>query len=219
MNKSIKIDVGRIFRSLLSKWYVMAIVGLLLGGIVFNWRSSIKQQYSASVSLYSAVNGSVSENTALAKAMQAYASVIMSNKISDRAASIIGDYTISGSYIRSVVWVNYSQDSPILYISANDPNPTKAVSIVNAVAEAFMIEAQNLTGKEGVQILDKASEAYAVSTGTRRYTVLAMIGGVMATALVLVIMELVSDRVYRVDDAELNGKLEVIGIIPDQKGV
>ena len=219
MNKSIKIDLGRIFRSLLSKWYVMAIVGLLLGGIAFNWRSSIGQKYSASVSLYSAANGSVSENNALAKAMQAYASVIMSNKISERAASIIGDYTISGSYIRSVVWVNYSSDSPILYISATDPSPSKAVAIVNAVAEAFMIEAQNLTGSEGVQILDKASDASPVSTGTRRYTILAIIGGVFITAFVLIIMELVSDRVYRVDDAELNGKLEVIGIIPDQKGV
>ena len=219
MNKSIKIDVGRIIKALLANWYLMAIAGLLLGGIFYNLRAMETQKYSASASLYSAVNGSVSESTTVAKVMQAYASVISSNKIADRAASILGDSKVTGSYIRAVISVSYSADSPILYIYATDSSRTRAAAIVNAVADAFIIEAQNLTGSDGVQILDKAIDAKEISKRVRLYTVLGLFGGAMIMAMVIIIREIISDRVYRVEDAELNGKLEIIGIIPDQKGV
>ncbi len=219
MNRDVKIDIGRIIRALLSKWYLIIIAGLILGGVFYGWRDSKRQQYAASVSLYSAAYGSVSETTQVAKIMQSYASVITSNKITERAASILGDNTITGSYIRSIIGVNYSENSPILYISATDTNGTRAVVIANAVAEAFIIEAQNLTGSEGVRILDKATIAYEISKGTRRYTMLGVLGGVIAVAGLIILFEIFSDRVYRVEDAELGGKLEIIGVIPDQKGV
>ena len=219
MNKEIKIDLGRIIKALIAKWYLMAIAGFILAGMFFFLRTSITQTYSASVSLYSAAYGSVSESTQVAKVMQSYASVITSNKISERAASILGDNTITGSYIKSIIGVSFSDDSPILYISASDSNGTRAVAIANAVAEAFIIEAQNLTGSEGVRILDKATEAYEISLGVRRYTVLGFLGGAIIMAIVIVLSEILSDRVYRVEDAELDGKLEIIGIIPNQKGV
>ena len=219
MNKEIKIDLGRIIKALFAKWYLMAIAGFIIAGMFFYWRTSKTQTYSASVSLYSAAYGSVSESTQVAKVMQSYASVITSNKISERAASILGDNTITGSYIKSIIGVGYSDDSPILYISASDSNGTRAVAIANAVAEAFIIEAQNLTGSEGVRILDKATEAYEISLGVRRYTVLGFLGGVFIMAIVIILSEILSDRVYRVEDAELDGKLEIIGIIPNQKGV
>ena len=218
MNKVIKIDLGRIFKAILSNWYIMAIVGLIIGGIMFNWRSTKKQQYYAAVSLYSAAYGSVSESTQVAKVMQSYASIITSKKIAERAASILGDNTINGSYIRSVTGVRYSEDSPILYISATDTNPERAISIANAVAEAFIIEVQSLTGSEGVKILDQATNAAALSLGILKYTVLGMVGGVIAVALLITVFVILSDRVYRVDDAELGGKLEVLGIILNKKG-
>ena len=219
MKKVIKIDIGRILRAMLSKWYLMAIAGLLLGGIIFNMKYSTKQRYIASVSLYSAAYGSVTETTQVAKIMQSYANVIASNKITERAASILGDNTITGSYIRSIIGVRYDELSPIIYISASDTNQMRAIVIVNAVAEAFIIEAQNLTGSEGVQILDKANAAYPVSKGVRKYTMLGGLGGILVMALLIAFIEIFSDRVYRVEDAELDGKLEIIGIIPDQKGV
>ena len=219
MNKVIKIDLGRIFKELIRKWYLMVIAGLIMGVFFYYYRESKVQRYSASVSLYSAAYGSVSETTQVTKVMQSYASVITSNKIAERAASILGDNTINGSYIRSITGVSYSEDSPILYISANDTNGARAVMIVNAVAESFIIEAQNLTGSEGVRILDKATAAYEISNNSRRYTVLGALGGVLAVALLIGIIEIFSDRVYRVEDAELEGKLEIIGVIPDQKGV
>lgn len=219
MNKVIKIDIGRIFKALLKKWYFMVIAGLIVGGIMYYWRESKSQRYSASVSLYSAAYGSVSETTQIAKIMQSYASVITSNKISERAASILGDNTITGSYIRSIIGVGFTADSPILYISATDINGERAVMIANAVAEAFIIEAQNLTGSEGVRILDKADEAYEISNSVKKYTLLGALAGIFVMAVVIAFFEIFSDRVYRVEDAELGGQLEIIGVIPDQKGV
>ena len=219
MNKVIKIDIGRIFKALLMKWYLMVIAGLLLGGIFYFWRESKTQTFTASASLYSAAYGSVSETTQVAKIMQSYASVIASNKITERAASILGDNTITGSYIRSIIGVSFSDNSPIIYISANDTSVNRAIMIANAVAEAFIIEAQNLTGSEGVRILDKATTGYELSKGTKKYTALGFLGGVLFVAVMIALFEIFSDRVYRVEDAELDGKLEIIGVIPDQKGV
>ncbi len=218
-NKVIKIDLGRIFRALLKKWFLMAIAGIIIGGIMFYWRSSMTQKYAATVSLYSAAYGSVSESAQVAMVMQSYASVISSYKIAERAESILGDNTITSAYIRSIVGVSFTEDSPIIYISASDSNGARAVMIVNAVAEAFIIEAQNLTGSEGVRILDKATMAYEISRGIKKYTALGIIGGIVAMAGLIAFAEIFSDRVYRVEDAELGGKLEIIGIIPNKKGV
>ena len=219
MNKTIKIDIGRIFRALLRKWFLMVIAGLVIGGIMFYWRSSKTQKYAATVSLYSAAYGSVSESAQVAMVMQSYASVISSYKIAERAESILGDNTITGSYIRSIIGVSYSDDSPIIYISATDSDGIRAIMIVNAVAEAFIIEAQNLTGSEGVRILDRSTVAYEISLGVKKYTVLGILGGIFIMAALITFAEIFSDRVYRVEDAELDGKLEIIGIIPNKKGV
>ena len=219
MNNVIKIDIGRILKAFFSKFYLMLLAGVIVGGLLFYMKSSAKQQYTASVSLYSAAYGSVSETNQVAKIMQSYANVVASNKITERAASILGDNTITGSYIRSIIGVSNDDDSPIIYIYATDTNSARAIVIANAVAEAFIIEAQNLTGSEGVQILDKATEAYEVPKSVKKYTLLGAIGGVFVMACIIAFVEIISDRVYRVEDAELNGKLEIIGIIPDQKGV
>lgn len=220
MNTVVKIDVGRCLSALLKKWYYMLLVGIATAGVIFLIKGIQGQTtYTASATLYSASYGSYSETTLATRAMQTYSQIISSHMIAERAEGIIGDDSISAQEIRSMVFINYEEESPILYIMARSSNLKKSVAVVNAVAEAFLIEAQNITGGEGIRILDSASaEAVNASSSSdgKKYAVVGFFVGAFLVALLIVLKEIFSDRVYRVEDATL-GSMELLGVIPDEK--
>ena len=91
------------------------------------------------------------------------------------------------------------------------------IATANALAQSFVIEAQSTIGTQAIQILDEATFIGIVNPKVKRNVALAFIVGAFIPALIIALMEILSDRVYRVEDASLDDKLEIIGIIPDQK--
>lgn len=217
MEKEIRIDVGRSIKAVVKKWYLVLVAGLIGAIVMFGMSFFTQKQYYAQSTIYSAAYGSYSETAQGVQAVQLYAEIINSNKIAERAASILGDNSIRADEIRAMVGSNFSKDSPVLTIYANSSDPDKAVAVANAMSDAFIIEAQNITGGESIQSLDKAVYASANFTGTKKKVVMGFLAGVLLVCGFIVIRETLSDRVYYVEDAELNGAFEILGLIPDQK--
>lgn len=219
MNTVVKIDVGRCLKALLKKWYYMLLVGIAIAAVLYLVKGiQNKTTYTASATIYSASYGSYSETTIATRAMQTYSQIISSYMIAERAEGLIGDESITAQEIRSMVYIDYEAESPILYILARSSSVGKSVAVVNAVAEAFLIEAQNITGGEGIRILDRASEEAvnaSSSSDGKKMAILGFLVGFFGVACIIVLHEIFSDRVYRVEDATL-GSMELLGIIPDE---
>ena len=215
--KELKIDIRRCIKATVNKWYFILAVGLVAGMVMYALKYDTPQYYSATASVYSAASGSYTETAQGIYAMQLYSEIVNSYKLAERAASIVNDSRVSARMIMSMSSASYKPDSPVIYISANSTDPSLVVPIANALAQSLVIEAQSMTGSQAIQVLDQATSVRTIGRGVKRNVAMAALIGVVVAAASIMLIEILSDRVYRVEDAELDGKLDVIGIIPDQK--
>lgn len=218
MDREIKIDLRRCIKALIQKWWIIAICTIIFLTIgIMRTNTVVIPTYMSSATVYSMAYGSYQEALEGASVMKTYADIVSSRKVAERAALIIGDDTITAQSIQGMVSVEYLKDSPILTIFATSLNSQVAVKIANAVADAFVIEVKNITGSDSVQILDTAVEAYQYMDGgtstTMKRLMYAGIGFVLP-CIIIVLIEILSTRLYAVNDASLNDELEIIGIIP-----
>jgi len=215
--KTLKIDIGRCIKAMLKRWYLIIAVGLVCGMVMYALKYDTPQYYSATASVYSSASGSYTETAQVIYAMQLYSEIIDSYKLAERAASIVNDSKVSASTVRAMTTASYKEDSPVIFITAQSADPTIVVPVANALAQSLVIEVQSMTGSQAIQVLDQAMIISTTGRGVATKVIIAFIAGAVLTAAVLAFIEIISDRVYRIEDAELDGKLEVIGIIPDQR--
>lgn len=222
LEKEFEIDLTKCVRALLHNWWVILLSTLLclLVGILFTWNRSPDIYYAKST-VYSAAYGSYEQSAESTRAMQAYAELVKSLKVSERAVLLLGDETATPQMILSSVDVSYTTDSPILSILAYSTKKEEAIKISKAVANAFVIEMKNITGKENIQMLDEAYDVKIRHDGNneqiKKRGIFAL-AGFLLSGLFFVIREIFSKRVVYVNDVTLNGKIEILGVIPRGEG-
>ena len=160
--------------------------------------------------------------------MRTYSEIIKSRRIAEHAAMLIADpyitsadiydqISVDSMYVQNLAYV-YENDTPIVSIHAVDEEENTAVSVVNAVADAFVQEINSFSDTEAIRVLD-----YSYG-GERTYNAMQTCFLVLAAAAVcgfflgcVIILGRVifTDRVVSVTDAGLFGQLEVVGIIPE----
>lgn len=215
MDKEIIIDVGRIFRELMKKLYIIIICTVLCGVAAYLYSMDIKDPYYAqsSISCYS-TNGNYKEDLSYIYAVQTYIDVINSSRVSERA-SVLLNGELNAAQVKGSISVSYTDDSPTIRIRAISIDAQQAVRVANAVAESVVIEAQNLTGSSNINILDRASSAYMSGRSSKaKYTLIGLGAGFLIPVAIIVLLQIFSDKIYYVDDASLNGKIEILGVIP-----
>lgn len=218
MEKTITIDIGRIFKAIFRKWWLIIIVAIIFFAGAFVYTDSRQDVYRSTTSVFSVSYGSYSESMEANKILQSYGEIANSRKVAERAAFLLNDSRITAGDILSSSRILISEDSAIIRISAYSTDPFLAVEIANAVAQAFTIEAKGTFGIDTLKVLDEAQSASLYQGKDQmKYSVIAFLAGLFIPMVVIAIRVIVSDDVYYVSDAELDGKLEILGIIPEQK--
>ena len=212
------IDLGRCFKAVLQKWWLILIVAIGCFGVAFALTSDMPRNYTATVKAYSAISTGTSQSaTVNTVIMQAYSDIISSGKVADRAAVLLGNDDITGKDIEKMIDVDFSSSSIVFTISATDKNQKVAMAVANAVADSFAIEAKTITGTDTVQILDKATTAKEDKFSKHmKFSILAFLVGFFIPAFLICVKECLSDEVHVVEDASLSGQLEILGVIPEQ---
>ncbi|MDD5934266.1 MAG: Wzz/FepE/Etk N-terminal domain-containing protein [Clostridiales bacterium] len=221
-NKEIEIDLGRVFKALLHKLWLILLVAVISFGLSLVLIKSVKTVplYRAEATVYSVANGSYKLSVEGTNAMKDYSEIITTLKVSERAALLLGDDSINGYYIMNCITPYYTEDSSILTIRCLDRNPEMAIKIANAVANAFVIEMRTITGTEDVQMLDEAYTYYLYQTGATSATVkrlifIAVIVFILCAYIAL--NEIFTTKLKTIRECTLGGELDVIGVIPVYK--
>lgn len=223
MNTEIQIDLWRCFKSLIKMWWIIAITGILcfMVSYVATYTTG-KNMYYGETTVYSVAYGSYQQAIEGASAMRTYADIITSLKVSERAAKLLEDDNVGGKKIQKMVEVNYSEDSSVMSIYAYSTDHDLALKVANAVADAFVVEVRNITGGDNVQVLDIA-DTYNISNDASnskiKIRVLAFAFGILASSMVICLLEALSTKVRSVADCSLNGELDIIGVIPTYEKV
>lgn len=215
----VKLDFRKYFMEIAKKWWIIALVGCasLLLGIGLNFEVQ-PDRYSGCATVYSASVGSYTDSLEGIKALRDYSDIITSYKVSNRAALILGDDSLNGEDINSMISYSLSENSTVYYIYASSVDNYEAVRVANAVAEAFVIEIRNITGDENVQILDEAVESSLTFNGRSnqiKNILLITLIGVFLAVVTIVAISFFSTKIVTVKECSDNGELKILGVIPD----
>lgn len=227
-----EIDLGKCFRALLKKWWFMAVMAVLFGvaGLALTLEKE-DDVYSATSSVYVMSPESYSYTQMGITAMNAYADIATSMKVCERAALLMGAESVTGEKIMKATAVStgeessaassyLQQNSTILTITCKSNNAVEAMEMAQAVAEAFVMEMENIIGTDAVRLLDKPY-AYEVAYDATQHQwmiriVAFLFGGVFA-AMIIVFGEIFDTKARTIRECTLGDELPVIGVIPATK--
>lgn len=215
----VKIDLRRYFLAIKKNKLIVIIVAIasLAIGILLNYNVK-PDKYRAYSNVYSVSFGSYTDSVEGVYVLQTYSDIINSRKVANRAAMIIGDDSLDGEKIKSMITYSYSEQSPVYYIYATTTDPQLSMTIANAVAKAFVIEMNNIMGEDNAQILDEAYDYEQVFNGRKdqiKNILIITLLGTLLCLLVIVMISFFSNKVESVNDVTLNGEIEILGVIPN----
>ncbi len=204
------------------------IIGLILGILLTIFAVPKDNEYTATASVYCISYGDYTESVDGTSAMKTYSGIIKSHRVAEHAAMLIADPDITSEDIYEEIEVDplvvrgttyvYENTSPIITMHAVHENENHAVSVVNAVADAFVQEINSLSDTEAIQVLDYAYDG-ELTYNAMQTCLLVLIGafvlGIILGCAIILCRVIFTDRVVTVNDAGLFGQLNVVGIIPE----
>jgi len=221
MNKEIRIDIRQCIRDVLHRWISILVLGIVVFALVSLLTPTPgDDRFRASATVYAvAVRdiGYISPDFVLRTAtmLRSYAEVAMSRKVIDSVATLMGEP--DSTALQKMVSVEYSESSSILTLFVRSSDPDYAVTAVNTITEVFISEIRSITGQNNVLSLDMAADAVLESSGVVRQWTLrvgAAFASVFFYVVIIVLMCCMTTRIISVEDAGLNGRFEITGIVP-----
>ena len=218
-----EIDVFQLVKVLWKRKFLIALVALVAGVTAFAYSSFvIKPQYASTTRIY-VVNRNQADKPGLTNQdLQAgsylvkdYREIILSQDVLEK---VVADQnlTIDAKTLGRKVSVTVPADTRIVSITVRDGKPEEASRIANALRDVAAQKIISVTRVSDVTTLEEARPAtFPSSPNIRRNTMMATIAGVGIVIVVVLLVELLDDRVKRPEDIEEVMHLSLLGVIPN----
>ena len=222
-NKEITIDVFQLFKVLWKKKIAIILTAIVAALLAFGVSSFIlTPEYSSTTRIY-VVNRNQSENAGLTNQdLQAgtylvkdYKEIILSQDVLEKVISNL-KLEQSGKGLSKKIQVTVPVDTRIVSIVVKDDQPEEASRIANALREVAAEKIIKVTRVSDVTTLEEARPALTPSSpNIRRNTLLAFLAGGAVMVILVLLLELLDDRVKRPEDVEEVMHVALLGIVPD----
>ena len=222
-NKEIGIDVVQLFKVLWKKKIAIILTAIVAALLAFGVSSFIlTPEYSSTTRIY-VVNRNQSENAGLTNQdLQAgtylvkdYKEIILSQDVLEKVISNL-KLEQSGKGLSKKIQVTVPVDTRIVSIAVKDDQPEEASRIANALREVAAEKIIKVTRVSDVTTLEEARPALTPSSpNIRRNTMLAFLAGGAVMVILILLLELLDDRVKRPEDVEEVMQVALLGIVPD----
>ena len=216
---TIEIDVLSLLRTIWRKKFLILLTAILTTGLAFAYSAFLlTPQYDSTTRLYvvtqSSDNGAGITNQDLQAGsflVKDYKEIILSQDVLKNVTTTLG----ITEDIKDKITVTIPTDTRILSITVRDSDPNQAATIANTLRDEAAKKIIEVTKVSDVTTLEAALPAENPSTPqTKRNLVLGFIvGAFLATALVLV-LEVLDDRVKRPQDIEEGLGMTLLGVVP-----
>ena len=219
---TIEIDILLLLKTIWRKKIFILLLGLLGAGLAFAYSSFlVTPQYDSTTRIYvvgqHAEAGAGLTNQDLQAGsylVKDYQEIILSQDVLTQVAT---ELNLNGN-LKEKVTVSIPVDTRIVSISVRDADPNEAARIANSLRTFASQKIIEVTKVSDVTTLEEAVPAEEPSTpNTKRNILLGLLAGsILATGLVLV-MEILDDRVKRPQDIEEVMGLTLLGVVPYSK--
>ena len=219
----IEIDVIQMLKALWKRKLVIVIVAIVTGMIAFAYSSFvIKPEFTSTTRIY-VVNRNQGDKPGLTNQdLQAgsylvkdYREIILSQDVLEK---VVADQNlnIDVKTLGRKVQVTVPVDTRIVSISVRDFKPEEASRIANALREVAAQKIISVTRVSDVTTLEEARPATSPSSpNIRRNTLMGTLVGAGVVIILVLLFELLDDRVKRPEDIEEVMQLSLLGVIPN----
>lgn len=220
-HSSLEIDVLYLLKKIWHK-KVLIIFSTVLFGLLALIVSVfiLKPTFTSSTRIY--VVSQSAENNITSEDLQAgthlvndYKEIIASDSVLSEVINREG-LTLSTGALRKMLVVTIPSDTRIITISVNNVQPQSAQQLANSIRQVAAEKIKQVTKVEDVTTIEEAKLPESPSSPNIQRNVFlgALFGGFVAVVLVIV-LEVLDDRVRRPEDIEEALGLVLIGVVPD----
>lgn len=205
----IDIDPVLILKRVLKYAWVIIAMGIIFGVAAYMWSSiMIVPKYKSSTKVY-VLNNNMTDKKLTTQDFQVgnyllkdYKEIILSSKVLEKVIEKNGVKDNVGQ-LRTKIEVKIPQDTRILTITVEDINSKIAADLANAVRDEAFEEIKEITKEESVKILETAQVSNTPSSpDIRKNTIMAVGIGIMLSLGIVVLKEVLDDRVKKQEDVE-----------------
>lgn len=224
-NQAVEIDVFAMLKTLWKRKFSIVLVALVFAIAAFGYSAFLaKKEYQSTSRIY-VVSRQNQDNNALTNSdLQAgsylvkdYREIILSQNVLTQAIEEL-KLDITPAELSKKISVSVPTDTRILSITAKDGNPKEAARIANGLRNVAAEKIISVTKVSDVTTLDEAEVPQSPSSpNIRRNVLLGFIAGAGLMVVLMVVVEVLDDRVKRPEDIEELMGFTLLGIVPDIK--
>ena len=224
-NQAVEIDVFAMLKTLWKRKFSIVLVALVFAIAAFGYSAFLaKKEYQSTSRIY-VVSRQNQDNNALTHSdLQAgsylvkdYREIILSQNVLSQAIEEL-KLDMTPAELSKKISVSVPTDTRILSITAKDGNPKEAARIANGLRNVAAEKIIAVTKVSDVTTLDEAEVPQSPSSpNIRRNVLLGFIAGAGLMVVLMVVVEVLDDRVKRPEDIEELMGLTLLGIVPDIK--
>lgn len=219
MNESIDLkEYINIFRK--RGWIVLltTIIAIAISGILSFF--VIEPVYQAQLTFM--VNFNQNENAQITKEdmdygtklVETYKPIIKSRKVTQKIKNNL-NLSMSQSEIGNSIQIN-SISGPVMSVTVDNTNPKLAADIANEVPEVFGKELKRIAKVDGIEVIDTAKIPKSpVSPNKIKNMIKAAIIGIVIAVFIIILLEVLDNKVKTVEDIEKYIELPVLGSISE----
>ena len=224
-NQAVEIDVFATLKVLWKRKFSIILVALVFAIATFGYSAFLaKKEYQSTSRIY-VVSRQNQDNNALTNSdLQAgsylvkdYREIILSQNVLSQAIEEL-KLDMTPAELSKKISVSVPTDTRILSITAKDGNPKEAARIANGLRNVAAEKIISVTKVSDVTTLDEAEVPQSPSSpNIRRNVLLGFIAGAGLMVVLMIVVEVLDDRVKRPEDIEELMGLTLLGIVPDIK--
>lgn len=224
-NQAVEIDVFAMLKTLWKRKFSIVLVALVFAIAAFGYSAFLaKKEYQSTSRIY-VVSRQNQDNNALTNSdLQAgsylvkdYREIILSQNVLTQAIEEL-KLDLTPAELSKKISVSVPTDTRILSITAKDGDPKEAARIANGLRNVAAEKIISVTKVSDVTTLDEAEVPQSPSSpNIRRNVLLGFIAGAGLMVVLMVVVEVLDDRVKRPEDIEELMGLTLLGIVPDMK--
>ena len=224
-NQAVEIDVFATLKVLWKRKFSIILVALVFAIAAFGYSAFLaKKEYQSTSRIY-VVSRQNQDNNALTNSdLQAgaywvkdYREIILSQNVLSQAIEEL-KLDMTPAELSKKINVSVPTDTRILSITAKDGDPKEAARIANGLRNVAAEKITSVTKVSDVTTLDEAEVPQSPSSpNIKRNVLLGFVAGAGLMVVLLVVVEVLDDRVKKPEDVEELMGLPLLGVVPDIK--
>lgn len=220
-----EINIFRLLQILWKRAWMIVIVTMIFGVVAYLYSACfIAPTYRSYFTAYvnnrgegaeEGVTTTTSDLSVSAKLTYLYESIIVSRSVLMDAAELC-DINYSYKTLKNIVSTTVDADSALITVYVSDTDPARATQLAEAIAEVAPGHVERIRDGSSMRILDAPVQPTQKSAPSNTNNAIkgALIGLVLSMALVVVV-DIINDKVRDAEELEYRHGIIVIGVIPD----